>query len=136
MKRPSIFLNFPGNAYEAFSFYKSVFWWEFSFVETYFQEGNPMNVKPEEENLIMYIELNLFGIVLWWADLIPSYWQKFQRGNDFQITLNAESREEADEIFSKLSSWGNIEQSMSEEFFGYYWAFSDKFGVRWIIISE
>ncbi|MDO4713475.1 MAG: VOC family protein [bacterium] len=137
MKTPSIYLNFDGNCKAAFHFYQSVFGKEISLMETFGNaENNPMGVAEEEQELIMYTELNIAGIKLCGSDFVPSLGQHLVKGNANYIVLNAESPAEADTLFAKLAVNGTIEMPMSQEFFGYCGSFEDQFGVRWMIIAE
>ena len=80
------YINFNGNAEEAFVFYKSVFGGE-------------------------------FGPIVRFKDL-----------------ESAESREDAERIFSGLSVDGSVEMPLSDSPWGTYFAmFRDKFGIEWTV---
>jgi PhnB protein len=45
-----------------------------------------------------------------------------------------DSRDEATRLFNGLSAGGNVEMPLEDMFWGaYYGAFTDKFGIRWMI---
>lgn len=136
MKTPSIYLNFDGNCREAFEFYKSVFGGEFSFLEKYGDDDNPMQVAENEKDFVLYVHLNVGGTSIAGSDVLPSQWQTVTKGNSVAVVINADSKEEADDMFAKLSVSGNIEVPMSQQFFGYFGQLEDKFGVHWMIIAE
>lgn len=137
MKTPSIFLNFNGNCREAFEFYQSVFGGEFGYTATYGAEGgNPMEVAENELDMLMYIDLPVAGFTLCGCDYVPSQGKKVEKGNYAEIVLNAEDKAEADDLFAKLSAGGVVNMPMTQEFFGYFGAFEDKFGIKWMVIAE
>ncbi|MFM2262926.1 MAG: hypothetical protein RI959_1602, partial [Pseudomonadota bacterium] len=65
MARVSTYLNFPGCTEQAFEFYRSVFGGEFSFPIHRFKDtppqADPPQWSPEEQNLVMHVELTLLG---------------------------------------------------------------------------
>jgi PhnB protein len=51
--------------------------------------------------------------------------------------LGVDSKEEADNLFAKLSVNGTIEMELQDTFWGdYYGSFSDQFGIQWMIDYE
>jgi PhnB protein len=56
-----------------------------------------------------------------------------ERENRSKISIQAESKEEADKLFNGLSKGCEIEMSISESFMGYFGMFRDKFGIEWTV---
>lgn len=55
-------------------------------------------------------------------------------GNNFSISINAESRTETERIFNGLSSGGTITMPLQDTFWGaYFGMFTDKFGINWMV---
>ena len=55
-------------------------------------------------------------------------------GNNFTISINADSSEEADKIFNALSVGGNISMPLANTFWGsYFGMLTDKFGINWMM---
>jgi PhnB protein len=55
-------------------------------------------------------------------------------GNNFSISINAESEAEADKLFNGLSNGGKVMMPMGKTFWGaYFGMFTDKFGVNWMV---
>lgn len=55
-------------------------------------------------------------------------------GNNFSLSINAESREEADKLFNGLSAGGKVIMPMDNTFWGaYFGMFTDKFGINWMV---
>ncbi|OGO39016.1 MAG: glyoxalase [Chloroflexi bacterium RBG_16_57_11] len=136
MTKVNIYLNFAGNAEEAFRFYKSVFGGEFASVVRF--EDMPvegMNIPKQDQNKIMHIGLPIGeGYMLMASDTLESLGQKLVQGNNAYVSVHPESKQEADRIFSALSAGGTIEMPIAEQVWGdYYGSFTDKFGVQWMV---
>ncbi len=138
MTTANIYLNFNGNCEEAFNFYKSVLGGEFPYVG-YFrdmpvQEGcDPL--PSEFGSKIMHISLPVGGgTILMGSDTGGDWAPSFQPGNNFSVSLNTDSREEADRLFNGLSAGGQVTMPMELTFWGdYFGMFTDKFGVNWMV---
>jgi PhnB protein len=130
------YLNFAGNAEEAFNFYKSVFGGKFASVVRY--RDMPMEgveIPKADESKLMHIGLPIGkNFILQATDALESLGQKLMPGNNVIISLQTESKEEADRLFTGLSAGGKIEMPMADQVWGdYYGSFTDKFGIRWMI---
>ena len=129
-------INFNGNAEEAFAFYKSVFGGEFVKVVRFKDIASAEFPVPEkEENKIMYIALPIGKDNVLIANDVPEVLGKVnERENRSKILVSADSKEEADKLFAGLSNGGEVEGSMGESPWGSYAGmFRDKFGIEWII---
>lgn len=130
---PSI--NFNWNAEEAFTFYKSVFGWEFEKLIRLQDMATPeYPIWEEDAHKIMYIALPIGKNILIGND-VPSFMGKVnERENRSKISLNTESKEESDRLFNGLSSGGEIEVPMADSpWWSYFGMFRDKFGIEWMI---
>ena len=130
------YINFNGNAEEAFTFYKSVFGGEFTLIVRF--KEMPHHETPlsdEDANKIMHIALPIGkGNILMATDYLESQGQKMIEGNRYSLSISAQNREEADMLFNGLSSGGNIEVPISDSSWGsYFGLFKDKFGIQWMI---
>jgi PhnB protein len=128
-------INFNGNAEEAFNFYKSVFGGEFTKIIRFKDISSPeYPVADNEANKIMHIALPIGKNILMANDVPESMGQVNENENRSKIAISAESREEADKLFSGLSAGGNIEVPISDSPWGYYFGmFRDKFGIEWMV---
>jgi len=129
------YLNFAGNTEEAFNFYKSVFGGEFAMVMRFKDTAEAGKVAENEKNKIMHISLPVGnGTILMGTDVLESMGQHLTVGNNFSISINAGSKEEADDTFGKLSDGGKIELPMTDMFWGdYFGMLKDKFDIQWMI---
>jgi len=129
------YLNYNGNAEEAFTFYKSVFGGEFAKVIRFKEMACPENpVAVHEENKIMHIALPIGKNVLMANDVPESMGKVDENENRSKIAIAAESREEADRLFNGLSAGGQIEMPIADSPWGsYFGMFRDKYGIEWMV---
>ncbi|NJN24759.1 MAG: VOC family protein [Cyclobacteriaceae bacterium] len=129
------YLNFDGQAEEAFNFYKSVFGGEITSIMKMKDAPDGDKLSPAEQNRVMHISMPIGkGTILMASDIMPSMGHAMQHGNQTYIMLTPESREEADHLFEGLSKDGEIEMPLEDQFWGdYYGSFKDKYGILWMI---
>ena len=130
------YLNFAGNAQEAFDFYKSVFGGDFSSAVRF--RDFPMEgvaIAEEDQDKLMHIALPIGGDnVLMASDVLESLGQRLVQGNNVYVSVHPTSREEADRIFNALADGAEIEMPIADQAWGdYYGALKDKFGVQWMV---
>lgn len=131
------YINFNGQAEEAFNFYKSVFGGEFATFSRMkdMPQSEGCEIYEAEKNKIMHVSLPLAGgSVLMGSDVPETYADKMTSGNNISISINAESREETEKLFNGLSEGGTITMPLSDTFWGaYFGMFTDKFGINWMV---
>jgi PhnB protein len=137
MARVSTYLNFMGNTFEAFEFYRGVFGTEYLAPPTRFRDmpGGAPPLPEHELDMILHIELPILGgHVLMATEMLASAGHTLERGNNVSINLEPDSRAEADDIYSRLSVGSLDATGMAEMPWGAYWcSFIDRFGIRWMI---
>lgn len=135
MRTINPYLNFAGNTEAAFNFYKSVFGGEFFALQRFRDIPGMDNIPDSDKNKIMHISLPIGkNTMLMATDALESMGQRLTHGNNFYLTIEAEDRNEADILFSKLSDGGTVEMEMQDTFWGaYFGSFADKFGIQWMI---
>ena len=129
-------INFNGNAEEAFTFYKSVFGGEFAKVIRFKDLASPeFTVAEKEENKIMLISLPIGKSNMLMANDVPEIMGRVNENeNRSKISVSTESKEEADKLFNGLSAGGTVEGPMGDGPWGsYFGMFRDKYGIEWII---
>jgi len=138
MAKMNPYLNFNGKAEEAFNFYKSVFGGEFSAVHRMGEMPGGENIAENEKNNIMHISLPINEhTTLMASDIMPSYGHVLAEGNNVQISLHPESREETEYLFNGLSAEGKVEMPLEDTFWGaYFGSFKDKYGIYWMVNFE
>ncbi len=130
------YLTFNGTCEEAFNFYKSVFGGEFQYVGKY-KDAPPEDrgeaLSEEDSNRIMHVSLPIGSSVLMGSDSHPKFGD-VGFGDNFSISISAESTEEADKIFGGLTAEGRVDMPMQKTFWSpYFGMLKDKFGVNWMI---
>jgi PhnB protein len=136
MRTVNPWINFNGNAEEAFTFYKSVFGGEFTKIIRFKDLASDEFPVPESEaNKIMTIALPLGKHNVLIANDVPEFMGRVNENeNRSKIVIGAESREEADKLFDGLSAGGNIEGPMDDSPWDTYAGmFRDKYGIEWIV---
>ncbi|RFN59941.1 VOC family protein [Marixanthomonas ophiurae] len=129
------YLNFDGQAEEAFTFYKSVFGGEFISNMKMSEAPESDKLPKEIQNRTMHISLPIGNdTILMASDTIEGMGAPFKQGNNAYISLHPDSKEEADRLFNGLSKAGEIEMPMEDQFWGdYFGSCIDKFGVCWMV---
>lgn len=129
------YINFNGNAEEAFMFYKSVFGGEFVGITRFKDIASAEFPVPEHEaNKIMRIALPIGNNILIANDVPESMGRVNENENRSKIAVTTESKEEADRIFNGLSAGGTVEMPMAESPWGTSFAmFRDKYGIEWTV---
>lgn len=139
MASVNIYLNFNGNCEEAFNFYKSVFGGEFPYIGRFKDmppsEESGKNMSEEDMNRIMHVSLPIGGgTMIMGSDTGGEWASSYKEGNNFSISVNAESKEEADRIFNGLAQGGQVTMPMNKTFWGdYFGMLVDKFGISWMM---
>lgn len=65
---------------------------------------------------------------------MESFGQKLTAGNNFSITLESDSAEEAEKLFDALADGGNVGMPLAKtEWAEKYGMCTDKFGVQWMV---
>lgn len=131
------YLTFNGNCENAFNFYRSVFGGEFTHVGRFSDMPEDPNypVSDQVRNQIMHISLPIGGdTILMGSDTGDHDPGNFKVGNNISLSITVDSKEKADEYFSKLSSDGTVIMEMSSTFWGDYFGMcTDRFGINWMI---
>jgi len=136
MRAINPWINFNGNAEEAFTFYQSVFGGEFTKIVRFKElSSEEFPIAENDANKIMYIGLPIGKNNVLIANDVPEFMGKVnEQENRSKIAVNAESREEADKVFNGLSAGGDIEGPIGDSPWGTYAGmFRDKYGIEWIV---
>lgn len=129
------YINFNGNAEEAFNFYKSVFGGEFATIVRFKDlSSSEFQVAEKEANKIMHIALPIGNNILMGNDVPEFMGQVNENEHRSKISISAESKDEADKLYNGLSSGGKVEMPIGDSPWGtYFGMFRDKYGIEWMI---
>ena len=137
MAQVNPYITFNGNCEAAFNFYKSVFGGEFIDVNKFKDmppaEGQTMSVEDGER--IMHVSFPISKeTVLMGSDTFGEWASQYQKGNNFSISINTSSEEEATKLFNGLSAGGLVTMPIDKTFWGaLFGMFTDKFGITWMV---
>ncbi len=129
------YINFNGDAEEAFSFYKSVFGGEFQTVVRFKDlESAEFPVPEAEADKIMRITLPVGSNTLIANDVPTALGPVSESENRSKISVSAQSLEEAEKIFNGLTVGAEVEMPLIDSPWGTVFAmFRDKYGIEWTI---
>ena len=141
MARVSTYLNFMGNAEEAFEHYRAVFGTDY--VNNGIMRLGDVPADPSmpllsdaDKRLVMHVELPILaGHVLMATDMVESMGHTLRIGNNTTINLEPDTRDEADRLYAALSEGGDETECspLADMFWGAYWGTClDRFGIRWM----
>lgn len=132
----SPWINFNGNAEEAFNFYKSVFGGEFTNITRFKDIATPeFQVAEEDADKIMRIMLPIQGANMLIGNDVPAFMGTVNENeNRSKIYVAAESKEEAERIFGELSAGGQVEVAADDSVPGTSFSmFRDQYGIEWVV---
>jgi PhnB protein len=138
MARVSTYLNFQGQAEEAFAFYAKIFGTNVTMLSRFSDmpaAAGPGELPAGERDLVLHAELPILGgHVLMATDMLRSMGQETRIGNNTTLCLDVDSNEEADRLYSALSEGGSDSSPMADMPWGAYWGVTlDRYGIRWMI---
>jgi PhnB protein len=135
VKAVNPYLNFDGNATEAFEFYRGVFGGDYVQVLRYRDFPGGMGIEGPDLDRIAHIALPMGdGHVLMATDVAGSQADGFAVGSNVYITLEPDDAVEAVALFDGLSAGGTTEMPLQRtEWAELYGSCVDPFGVRWMV---
>lgn len=130
------YLKFPGNAEKALIFYQQVFGGEF-LARLRFKDNPDIAEKLSEQNKekILFMVLTIgHGTTLMASDVPESIGPSPTGGNNYYVYVGADTHQEGERIFNKLSEDGEVETPFQKTDWGaFFGALKDKYGIPWMI---
>lgn len=131
------YLTFNGNCEEAFTFYRSAFGGDFSHMGR-FKDMPPdpkFPISEADKEKVMHVSLPISKeTVLMGSDTGGEWGANYRQGNNFSVSINADSKAEADRLFEALSEGGKVTMPMNTTFWeSYFGMFTDQFGIQWMV---
>jgi PhnB protein len=135
MASVSPYLTFNGNCEEAFNFYKSVFGGDFPYIGRFKEMPAEFPVDEADKNKIMHVSLPIGnGTFLLGSDSTAAFGGGAKQGDNFAISINTESEDEAKRLFNALSAGGKVTMPLDKTFWGaFFGMFTDKFNINWMV---
>lgn len=126
------YLNFDGNAREAFEFYAGLLGGKIVAMMSYGDTPGCEDMPASERNKIMHARLEIGGDALMATDSTPQY--PYQKIRCAYVVFDTDTSEDAERIFAALSAGGAVEMPMQETFWAKRYGITvDRFGVPWMI---
>ncbi len=119
MPKLNVYLNFAGNAEDAFRFYRTVLGGEISSLVRF--KDMPMGeakIPKADEDKVMHVALPYGGDTLMASDTLESLGQKLVQGNNVYLSVHSDTKAEADRIFQALSAGGRVEMPIADQVWG------------------
>lgn len=124
------YLHFAGNAEEALNFYKEALGGEILMINRY--GDSPMPSDEDWKNKIMHGRLSFDDNLVMISDSFKGQPVSANGGN-IQLSIEVESEERIQEVFSKMSEGGKVTMPLAKQFWGAtFGMLEDKFGVSWM----
>lgn len=135
MKTVNPYFCFNGNCEEVFNFYKSAFGGEFSQFTRFGDMPMPGQEMPEEtKKRIMHVALPISKETILMGSDSNLMMGDVNFGQNISISVQTETKAEADRIFNGLSAGGTVTMPMGDAPWGaYFGMFNDKFGISWLV---
>lgn len=129
------YLCMNGNVEEAFNFYRSIFGGEFINVQRFkdVPGGDKMSAADQQKLIHISLPINSHSVLMG-SDAPESMNQKITFGDNFNISVGVDSKEEADKIYHGLLAGGKVLMPLDMAFWGdYFGMLKDKFGIQWMV---
>ena len=129
-------INFNGNAEEAFTFYKYVFGGEFTKIIRFKDLASaefPVSEIDAEKLMLITLPIGKHTVLM--ANDVPTFLGTVNENeNRSKISVSTESKEQAEAIFNGLSAGGEVEAPLGDSPWGTYCGmFRDKYGIEWMV---
>lgn len=116
------YLMFNGNCKEAMTFYGECFQQKVDFVPS------------EDKKSIMHASLKAGSNLLMASDWMA---KEYSAGNNVQIYINCESRDEVNKLHASLGKGGKSNMNPEDVFWGsYFGSVTDKLGINWMMAFD
>jgi PhnB protein len=126
------YLAFNGNCLEALNFYSDLFDAEVKNRQTY--KDAKIDIPDSYRDKLQHAELKGKGVHFMAYDASPD--TPINHGNQIHMSVDADSKSEAEKTFEALASGGQIHHNFLERDWGYYGRCTDKYGINWMVNCE
>jgi PhnB protein len=134
MFKVNIGASFPGTCEQAFNFYRSVFGGEFlDFIRIGDDPYTKANSPKEDHGKVAFVALHLGDVTFGGADAPSGDMSQLTPGNMLGISVQPDSKKEADSLFKALSTGGKVTSEMTDYPWGYIGTIADDYGINWTV---
>jgi PhnB protein len=133
MKQITPYLIFDGNCRQAVTFYEKCLGAELHLMPF---SAHPGDYPKEAKDRIMHARLAKGqAAILMASDTMPG--MPFQQGNNFSISIDCESPEEIERLFTAFGQNGKVTMPLHDAFWGArFGMLTDQFGINWMFNLE
>ena len=125
-----VYLNFRGTCEDAFHFYERELGGQVVFIQRHGDQPNP-NITADWKDKVLHAQMQIAGITIMGAD-VPTA----EPMRSAYLSVTADSPDEADRLYEKLSDGGEIFMKMETTFFANRFAMlRDRFGISWMLLQ-
>ena len=130
MKSVTVSLSFNSNCRQAMTFYQRCLGGDLA-VNNYPDASGQPSSDPGAK--VMHAQLLMEGSPVLMASDTPAP-GSLQRGNNFSVALDCDSREEIERLFSALAEKGEIRMPLADAPWGaVFGMLTDQFGIQWML---
>lgn len=129
MARLNLYLQFNGTCREAMNFYRECLGGELE-LQTFGESPMAEGMTAEMKDQVLHSALNSETLTLMASDAMQG--QKPTPGGAVTLCINSEDPEEIKILYTKFAVGATITQPLSEAFFGWYGALTDRYGIDWM----
>jgi len=131
MAQINAYIGFNGKCREAMNFYKDCFGGELN-IMTVGETPAAAQCPDSMQDSVMHSSLMSGGLILMGTDMTAPD-SPYQPGNNIALSLNCNSEEEINTLFSKLGEGGNVVDPLKMQFWGaLFGVLVDKYGICWM----
>ncbi len=132
MKNINTYLIFNGNCRQAMKFYEQCLGGELYMMPYCEMPGGCADLPKEAKDWIMHARLTKGSMVLMASDTRPGI--PIVQGNNFFVSVNCESVQEAEKLFKALGEKGAVTMPLEETFWALrFGMLTDQFGIKWML---
>lgn len=126
------YLFFDGTCAEAMRFYERVFQGKLELLLTYAESPAANDVAPDRAQRIMHARLVIDGRALLASDAVSE--DPFEGIRGFALSMNYDSVDEAQRVFSELSDGGTVQMPLQRTFWAEaFGMLVDRYGTPWMV---
>ena len=125
------YLTFDGNCEAAFLFYEQVFGGKIEDKMTWGSSPVETPVSDEWHEKVMHMSIQIGDRTIMGSDNPPNY---FKQPQGMSVSVQADSAQAAEQIFSALAKNGRVQMDMEKTFWAERFGMvTDQFGIPWMI---
>jgi PhnB protein len=128
------YLNFPGQCREAMELYADLLGANVVAMQTHGESPMAEHLPPDQHGTILHARIERDGFTLMASDAPP---ERYMQPRGLWVSIQVDTSDEADRIFSALSDGGKVVMPIDETFWATRFGMVvDRFGTPWMVNCE